>query len=172
MTKIRFFDTSALQHRYVNGPESLKVRRLTGLSDECFIAESTMLEMVSALAKRCRGAGHDAHVFDRWELKFHDDVGNGRLKVRSVSQRIILRARHLIRFAGVLRKRNLGSADALIASACLELALERHAVVTFYTSDWALYSIIRDIDAFTSALRIVFVGPPRHGIPLISGRRR
>lgn len=173
MTRVRFFDTSALQHRYVDGPESRRVRRLTGDARyECVVAEWTVLEMVSSLARRCRKGGHAVTVFDRWELKFFDDIANGRLHVRAISQQDVLRARHLIRFAGVLRKRNLSSGDALIASACLALALERRSVVTFYMSDWTLYSTLRDVNAFTSALRLVLIGEAKGGIPEVSGRKR
>ena len=173
MGNLRFFDTAALQHRYVSGPESRRIRRLIGDSrDECFVAEWTILEIASALAKRCRIGSHSVQIYDQWDLRFFSDIARGKLRVRAGSQRDVLKARQLIRFAGVLHKRNLGSGDALIASACLELALERRAVVTFYTSDWTLYSTVRDIDAFTSALRIVYVGTPRGGLPAVSGWKR
>lgn len=173
MAKVRFFDTSALQHRYVKGPESTSVRRLTsGTQYECVVAESTVLEMVSSFARRCRAGGLAVTEFDRLELRFFDDIASGRLKVRTITQQDVLRARQLIRFAGMLRKRSLSSGDALIASSCLALALERRSVVTFYTSDWTLYSILREVDAFTSTLRLVFIGAPKGGIPGVSGRKR
>lgn len=173
MANVRFFDTCALQHRYVDGPHSRRVRRIVGsTSDENFVAEWTILEMVSALAKHCRTGELGSKVFDRWERRFFSDLASGRLRVRNSTQRDVLRARQLIRFAGVLRRRSIGSGDAMIASACLELALERRTVVTFYTSDWTLYDILRQIDAFTSALRIVFIGDPRAGLPVVSGRKR
>lgn len=169
---LRFFDTAALQHRYVSGPASRRIRRLIGdLRDECYVAEWTILEIASALARHCRVGGYDVDVYDRWDLRFFSDIARGKLRVRAVSQRDVLKARQLIRFAGVLHKRNLGSGDALIASACLELALERRAVVSFYTSDWTLYSTVRDIDAFKSALRIIYVGVPKGGLPAVSGRK-
>jgi len=173
MAKVRFFDTCALQHRYVDGDYSRRIRQLT--SDkryECVLADASVLEMTSALAKRCRSGRRDAAVFDRWEEEFFRDVAEGRLRVRPTTLQDRLRARHLLRFAGALLRRNLSSGDALLASACLALAQERSSVVTFYTSDWTLYSTIREVDAFTSALRLVFVGLPRDGGPAVCGRRR
>jgi len=128
--------------------------------------------MVSSFARRCRKGGHAVTVFDRWELRFFDDIAKGRLNVRPISQQDVLRARQLIRFAGILLRRSLSSGDALIASACLALALERRSIVTFYTSDWTLYSTLREVGAFTSALRLVFVGVTKGGVPGISGRKR
>lgn len=172
-SNIRFFDTCALLHKYVDGPHSARVRRLVGSSaHDCYISEWTVLEMVSALANRCRGLKHGVDVFDRWELMFFGDIATSRLAVRTFSQRDVLKARQLIRFAGVLRKRSLKSGDALVAASCLELALERRSTVTFYTSDWTLYSVIRDIEAFRSTLRMVFVGVTRDGSAPVSGRTR
>lgn len=172
MAKLRFFDTSALQHRYVDSPASARVRRLTSSTQyERVVAESTILEMVSTFARRCRSGGHGAEQFDRWERKFFDDIANGLLSVRRASQQDVLRARHLLRFAGMIRRRSLSSGDALIASVCLTLALERRSVVTFYSSDWPLYSILREVGAFTSTLRLVFIGDPKNDTPAISGRK-
>src|SRR5258706_4537155 len=173
MASISFFDTCALQHKYVDGPHSRRIRQIIGgVSRECFVAEWTVLEIASAFANRCRAGNFQIDVFDRWELKFYPDIADRRLNVRPVSQRNVLKARQLIRFAGVLNRRNLASGDALIASTCLELALERRKTVTFYTSDWTLYTIVRDIDVFKFALRMVYVGAPKGGIPALSGRTR
>jgi hypothetical protein len=71
----------------------------------------------------------------------------------------------LLRFAGIVKRRNLGSADALIASCCLDLAHELRKRVLFYTADWTLYSTLREVDAFRSAMTLQYILPPRAGIP-------
>jgi len=150
-----FFDTAALQHRYVEGPYSRTVRKI--VSDrrwDTFIAEITVLEMASALARRCRKQNWPESRYDVLDMRFLRDIADHRLRVRRITRRDILRARHLIRFAGMLRRRNISSADALIATCCLALALERKERVAFYTSDKSLYSILQEIDAFRSALAL------------------
>lgn len=165
-----FFDTAALQHLYVDGPYSQRVRRIA--SDQRrdnFIADVTVLEIASALARRCRAQNWDKRRYDALDMRFWEDVADGRVRVRDVTQQDTMRARHLIRFAGVVRRRNIGSVDALIATCCLDLALERRERIAFYTGDWTLYAILREIDAFRSALALRFLGPGRGGIPTETG---
>lgn len=85
------------------------------------------------------------------------DVAQGRLIVRSVEASHLLRARHLIRYAGVLKRRRMGSADAVIAACCLDLALELKQEIIFYIHDKTLYTILQDINAFTSALNLRYI---------------
>jgi len=165
-----FFDTAALQHRYVDGPYSKRVRRI--ISDrrwDSFIADVTILEIASALARKCRKRNWNRRKYDALDMEFWKDVADRRLRIRETTQRDILRARHLIRFAGVVGRREMGSADALIGACCLDLALERRERVAFYTSDWTLYTILRDLDAFRSTLVLRYVGQGKAGIPTETG---
>jgi len=153
--QIYFFDTSALQHRYVNGPSSRAVRRI--VSDErviCYIADWTVVEMASTLARRCRQLSFSCRQFDRLEGQFFADIASGRLNVRITSTRDFTRARDLLRFAGMIRARRLSSGDALIAACGLDLAYSEKQRVIFCTSDRPLHSILGDITAFTSALKL------------------
>ncbi len=159
-----FFDTSALQHRYVNGPHSRRVRQLLGRADaRSRIADSTILEMASALANRCRSNGWGLKSFDRLHHQFLDDVANEVFAVRTAGMREVQRAVHLIRFAGVVKKRGLKSADALIAAGALEYALEVQQTVNFYTSDWPLYACLRDLNAFRTTMNLFLVGSTKDG---------
>ena len=165
-----FFDTSALQHRYITGPYSRRVRRI--VSDrrgDSFIADVTILEIASTLARKCRKNNWDKRRYDSLDMDFWSDLANRRLKVRETTRSEIMRARHLIRFAGVVRRREIGSADALISATCLDLALEKKQRITFFTSDWTLYSILRDLDAFRSTLALRYLGLGRGGIPTETG---
>jgi predicted nucleic acid-binding protein len=168
-----FLDTSALVYRYADGSPSRRVRRVT--SDkraEVYIANITIVEMASALAKVCRTSGHSTRKFEGMDGAFLKDVATGKLNIRDVTQGDMQRARHLLRYAGVVRKRNLGSADALVAISCLELALEKKVPVVFYTEDWTLYSTIREINSFRSVLELRCLAATRGGIPSTTKRGR
>lgn len=120
------------------------------------------MEIASALARHSIKVGSGGQrQYEKWDLQFWADILYGKLNVRRTGQPELLRARNLMRYAGVVKRRNLWSADALIASACLELALERREHMIFYTSDWTLFDVIRQIDAFTSVLKINFLGIPK-----------
>ena len=161
-----FLDTCALIHRYVSGPFSRLVRRIVS-SDRwpVYVAEPTVLEMASALARQCRSHRWDVHAFDALDRRFFQDIAFGRLRVRAVTKQEVLRARHLLRYAGVVKGNKLESADALIAVTCLELAYEVKERVVFYTQDWPLYATIRGVDAFRAMLELRFLGPGRGGVP-------
>ena len=166
-----FFDTSALVYRYADGAPSRRVRRLT--SDkrcELYIANITVVEMAGALAKVCRTSGHNTRKFEGMDGAFLKDIASGKLNIREVTQSDMQRARHLLRYAGVVRKRNLGSADALVAVCCLELALEKKVHVIFYTEDWTLYSTVREINSFRSVLELRCLAASRGGIPSTTRR--
>jgi predicted nucleic acid-binding protein len=150
-----FFDTSALQHRYIDNANSRSIRRI--ISDKrivCYIADWTIVEMASALAHRCRQAAMSFRQFDQMESNFFRDVADGRLRVRITSSRDFTRARDLLRYAGIIKRRRLSSGDALIAACCLDLAYQEKQKITFCTSDGTLHSILTDITAFNSALHL------------------
>jgi hypothetical protein len=157
-----FFDTCALQHCYLPSQYSRTVRSaMSRPANRCYVLDLTVLEIASALGKQCRARNLSVCEYDRLSLKFWRDIEGKRLIVRPFGQREVMRARHLLRYAGVIRKRNLGSADALIAVGCLELALEIREPVAFYSSDWPLYSTLREIDAFKNCLSLRYLGVPK-----------
>ncbi|HEX8634117.1 MAG TPA: type II toxin-antitoxin system VapC family toxin [Pyrinomonadaceae bacterium] len=158
-----FFDTSALQHRYFDSDYSKRVRYIiSNTKNDCFIADLTILEIASAIGNRCRQGYLRNERYDEADKKFWTDVSTGRLTTRITTPREVVRARDLLRYAGIIKRRKLGSADALIAVCALELALELKERVIFYTGDWGLYSIIRDIDAYNLTLRLRFLGIPKY----------
>ncbi len=164
---IYFLDTCALKHRYVAIDPAVARRVRWMVSEgryEHFIADVTVVEIAGALASSCRAAGLGVAEFDSMDRAFFRDVSVGRLQIRATGQREALRARTLLRFAGVKQGRNLGSSDAVIASACLILAQERQTKVIFYTADWALYSVLHDIDAFRAAMCLRYLGAPKGGM--------
>jgi predicted nucleic acid-binding protein len=162
---ICFLDTSALQHCYLPSCYSRIVRNaVSRRANQCYVLDITVLEIASAFGRQCRRRDLTVEAYDKLNVKLWRDIQSSRLRVRPFGQREVLRARHLLRYAGVIRKRNLGSADALIAVACLELALETKEPVAFYSSDWPLYSTLKEIDAFNSGLNLRFLGTPKSGL--------
>jgi len=156
---IYFFDTSALQHRYLDGPKARGVRRIISDSrNQCYIAELSILEISSALALHCRKNSLSLEHYAKLDQRFWKDVFNRRVLIYPVAKREYLRARDLLRYAGVDKKRNISSADALIAASCLEFALQSKQSVAFCLEDWGLFSVIRDISAYSKVLRFHYIG--------------
>jgi predicted nucleic acid-binding protein len=154
-----FFDTSALQHRYIDGPKSRGIRRIiTDKRNKCYIADLTILEIASALARHCRKNKLSVKQYSRLDQTFWRDSHQEKILVRDAGQREFLRARHLLRYAGVEKSKNIKSGDALIAASCLEFALENKSSVTFCLEDWPLYHVIRDISAYRTVLHFRFIG--------------
>ena len=158
---VYFFDTSALQHRYFNSPKSRSIRRI--ISDRrntCYILDLTIVEIASAMALKCRSNNLNVKEYDKLSRKFWLDVSShGPLRVLNSGKREVLRARHLIRYAGVIRRRRISSHDALIAASCLEFALENRTRVMFCLEDRPLYNIISQIGAFNQVLKFRYIGP-------------
>jgi predicted nucleic acid-binding protein len=154
-----FFDTSALQHRYIPAKYSQRVRRIIAdRSNECFIAEFTVLEIASAIANRCRQGDMRHARYDLADHRFWIDIAEGYLQIRAAGTREIVRARNLVRYAQLLKRRKLTSADALIAVSALELALERQEKIIFYVSDWNMFDILSNVNAFKVGLNMQFLG--------------
>jgi predicted nucleic acid-binding protein len=155
-----FFDTSALRHRYIDTPLSRRIKRAVSDSrHEVYISELTIVELATAFADDCisRGTGHVE--YDRMYRRFFHDVAIGRVRVRSVTQRDFQNARHLIRFAKVIQKRHLKSADAIIAESCRDLAYDLGSQATFWLCDEKLYKTLSSLSAYSSAVKLRFVHP-------------
>lgn len=166
-----FLDTSALTLRYANDPcfpksEWRRIRRI--VSDvrwTIFISELSIVEVASAFAQVCRRNSWDVRTYDALDTRFLKDLRTSRVLVRHVTALDLMRAKHLLRYAGVLKKRKLESSDAIIAECCREVALEKGGQLIFYTADWTLYTILRDIDAYKSVMRLRYLGAGKGGIP-------
>ena len=156
---IYFFDTSALQHRYIDGPKARGIRGIISrAANTCYIADWSILEISSALALHCRKNSLSLRQYRRLDQYFWQDIKDGRLRIRNTGQPEYLRARDLLRYAGVDKKKKIASADALIAAACLEFALRQTEKVTFCLEDWPLFSVLRDVSAYEKVLRFHFIG--------------
>jgi hypothetical protein len=154
--------------RYRLGKFSYRVNQLFASKRDIFVAEITMVEIVSAFGSVCRANKLAESEFETMNFKFCEDVASDRIQIRPVTRSDMFGARHLLALAGILNRRNLGSSDALVAVACRELALENGERVTFYTKDWTLYSTLYQINAYRSAMRMRYLGQGKGGIPATS----
>jgi predicted nucleic acid-binding protein len=160
-----FFDTSALQHRYINTPKSRGIRRtISDSRNKCYAASITVLEIASAFALHCRKHNLTRVDFRRLDRLFWEDVKSGVLQLRETGQREYRKAQHLLEYAGVELRRSIKSADALIAATCLELALEKSTRVKFCLEDWTLFDITSELSAYKFAIQFRFIGTRRRGV--------
>ena len=156
----RFFDTSAVKHRYVKTAISARIKRaISDAHHEIYVSELTVVELATAFADDCsaRKVGHAE--YDRLYGRFFQDLAAKRIQVRRVTQRDFQNARHLLRFARVINGRHLKSADALISESCRELAYELNSPVTFYLCDEKLFKTLSSINAYSTAVRLRFIHP-------------
>ena len=159
-----FFDTSALQHRYIDSPYSRRVRLIVSRSrGHCYISDWTVVEMASTLARHCRKQKLTAAKFDHLLMRFLNDIGSGRLTVMPTPKRGVLRTQQLFRYAGVQKGRHLGTGDALIAVCAMEVAHTQHVRIRFMTSDWKLFDIARGLDAFQAVCACELLGATKDG---------
>ncbi len=168
---IYFLDTSALQHRYINGPKARGIRWIiSSRRNHCYIADLSILEIASALALHCRRNSLSLRHYSRLDRAFWRDIYDGRIRVRDTRQRDYLRARDLLRYAGVEKRKNIKSGDALIAASCLEFALSGHDPVTFCLEDWPLFHVLREVSAYKKALRFHYIGVDKSNRPTVKQR--
>lgn len=156
----RFFDTSAVKHRYIKTPISACIKRATSdARNDIYISELTVVELASAFAEDCtaRRVGHAE--YDRLYRRFFQDVAEKRIQVRSVSKHEFQGALHLLRFAKVIHGRHLKSADAIISESCRELAYELDSPVTFYLCDEKLYKTLSSTNAYRTVVKLRFIHP-------------
>jgi predicted nucleic acid-binding protein len=154
-----FFDTSALQHRYIDSGKSRGIRKtITDRRNQCYVASPTVIEIASTFARHCRSNSLSRANYRRLDFRFWRDVRTSTIQIRESKQRDFERALHLIAYAGVDLKRRITSFDALIAATCLDFALERSSRVTFCVEDWNLFDVIRKVSAYNSVLAFRFIG--------------
>jgi predicted nucleic acid-binding protein len=161
-----FFDTSALQHRYLTSTYSRRVKLIISRSDSrCYISEWTVAEMASTFARHCRRQRLTVANFDALLKRFLADIATNRLTVVATPKRGFLRTQQLFRFAGVKQALHLATGDCLIAMCAMEIAHQNQERLRFMTSDWKLFNIIRGLDAFVSVCDCELLGDTKDGSP-------
>lgn len=152
-----FFDTSGLQHVYLNTSESRGIRRtVTDGRNTCFIAEATILEIASTFGRHCRTKQLSSAHFRAMDQKFWKHVESRKLQVHRSGQREFQKARHLFEYS-VEINRKVSTMDALIAASALECALKHSKKVCLCVEDRGLYNLLKDLPAYKAALTFRFV---------------
>ncbi len=137
MSKKYFFDTSALIKLYHNelGTDDL-ADMLASQNPEILISDLTLIEMVSAFAKKVRMNDIDRDTFKEIMIMFESDI---RLfDIVEITKDMKLHAAELLKSIGV--QRGLKTLDALQLSCALK-ASENESVDCFIVSDKILGEI-------------------------------
>jgi predicted nucleic acid-binding protein len=110
---VLYFDASALAKRYVSEAETSAVRRLLGRGGSA-TSRLSEVEVVSALARRCREGVVSSSERDRASARLRDDIAS--MYVVELSADITAAA------TGLLLRHPLRAADAIQLASCLHLA--------------------------------------------------
>jgi predicted nucleic acid-binding protein len=155
-----FFDTSALKHRYISTSLTTRIRRLvSNRNSKVFVSDLTVVELASGFADYCIERGLSQDRFDSMYRSFFRDLATGRITVRESTRRDFEKARQLLRFARVIIRRHLKSADAIIAASCRELAYEKKMPLVFYLCDKRLHATLQVIGAYSTVVKLRYVQP-------------
>ena len=137
MNKHFFFDTSALVKLYHEEAGTEKVSSLI-ISENpvIIISDITIIEMISAFAKKVRTNEIDVHIFNEAIVSFENDLLN--FNVIKIEEKIKARASDLIKTTGL--KNGLKTLDSLqLASA---LVFSENAMLEFFiASDGVMLKI-------------------------------
>lgn len=124
-----------------------------------YISGLTVVELASGFADFCRDNGLGQKQFDAMYRSFFRDIATKQILVRDSTRRDFEKARHLLRFARVIQRLHLRSADAIIAESCRELSYEKQERVVFYLCDKKLHKTLSAIAAYKSAVELRYIQP-------------
>lgn len=98
----------------------------------------------------------DHPTYKRNELALMKDVADSKLEI-SPMIRSIERARYLIEYVGVIKKRALRTGDSIQLVTALEMSSLAKDIVVFVTCDVRLSRIVNEVDVFQLQLRPLFL---------------
>lgn len=140
---IHFLDTSALKWAYISGKHHYRCRQIIGkLKGEVFIAEISILELVSALGSCVRDGRITVPQYEHADSRFFEDLAEDKLLVRAFPARNYIHCRQLLTLVGIHERRALKTQDSMIAYTARELGIERKRPVKLLTSDKRMASAI------------------------------
>lgn len=157
---IHFLDTSALKWAYISGKHHYRCRQIIGrLKGEVFIAEISILEIVSALGSCVRDGRISIAEYEHADGRFFEDLADDRLLVRAFAGRNYFHCRQLLTLVGIHERRALKTQDCMIAYTARELAIEKKKPVKLLTSDKRLASAISAASIFAGIVISEFLSP-------------
>ncbi len=147
---IHVLDTSALKWAYMHGTRHHRRLRyvISRLSGRVFVAEITMLEIVSALGSEFRAGHLSIANFHRSNSRFLRDVADGRIVVIPFQSASYIPCRDLLTLVGVRNSRNLQTQDGMVLYSARTIALDNKQKVKLLTSDRGMHKVARDFDVF------------------------
>jgi hypothetical protein len=124
-----------------------------------YIAEVSVLELMSALAADYRDNKISLAMLNAADKAFWRDVASGRIVVRPFRASDFVSCRALLVLAGVEKRRSLRTQDAMIAHTARELAIEKKERVKLLTCDWRLARVIPRLQVFNRLVRAEYMKP-------------
>lgn len=124
-----------------------------------YIAEITILEIVSALGHEVRGGRMSAAQFAKLDRQFLKDLALGRIRVARLPSSELVGCRQLLALVGVAESRALESQDSMVAYTARRLALETAVPTRVLTSDRRLARIIQEVAAFSGLVTSEYLDP-------------
>jgi hypothetical protein len=129
------------------------------LHGQVYIAEISVLEIVSALGGEFRGRRISLKQYKLADERFIEDLAVGRIIVRPFPPSEYLPCRHLLAYVGIDAGRNLSSQDGIIAYTARQLAIEKKTLVRLLTADTKLANVIKDLDVFSQLVKAEYLRP-------------
>lgn len=154
------FDTCALKRAYISGKLQKRYRSVISRhKNAVFVAEISMLEIVSALGDDLRGGRITPQQYYLADEAFLEDIAGGRIQVRPFLASQYVQSRYILAHVGIDAKRNLGSQDAIVACTARELAIEKRTAVKLLTCDRRFANVVNDIKLFHGLVRAEYLAP-------------
>lgn len=130
-----YIDTSALVWRYLNGTVSPQIDSiLDSAVDRTFTNEITILEWSSSLGKTILRKHMKSGDFGPNERALFTDIAHQKLRIIR-TERVIERARDLIRYLAAVKARQLRTMDAVHLASAIDLSIQLGSTVEFVTCD-------------------------------------
>lgn len=124
-----------------------------------YVAEITVLEIVSALGNAYRGKRMSLTEFTDANKAFLTDVASGRLTVLPLPSAEFVGCRTLLTLVGIDAGRSLQTQDAMVAYTARRLALDQEEPVKLLTSDRRLAAIVKELDHFKKLVVAEYLDP-------------
>lgn len=155
------FDTSALKWAYFDGAQQCRRCRyiISRAKGQAYVAEITVVEIVSALASLVRERRASAPQFAKANFWFLRDVADRRITVVPLPSSELIACRDLLTIVGLRAGRSLKTQDAMVAYTARQMALQTGEAVRLYTSDQRLASVVREVGVFKGLVHGVYLAP-------------
>jgi predicted nucleic acid-binding protein len=155
-----FLDTSALKWAYLRGKFHRRCRYiLSRCNGRVFIAEISMLEIISVFGDEVHENRMTIKQFGRSDRLLFEDIADGRIEVRALHASELLGVRHLLTLVKIRNRRGLRSQDGIVAYTARRLAIEKRHAVRLLTGDRRLSKIVNELEVFSGLVDAEYLDP-------------